>query len=392
MIMKKYFFFAAIAAIGLASCSNDETIASQATSESNTISFRPLVNNVTRAANGTGLKTAWEDGDILHVTAIYKSAKYFQDDFTKGTGDGSAAGFNSTTKHYWPNDLSTNSITFTAFWNVAQKTYASSGDENSLAAAYTVPDAVASQKDLLLAKKTVTSKPTDGGVTLNFRHMLSQIIVKVANDESDLKVVVSGVRVGYVAKTGTFTYSGGVTDTQVQDATNTASATLIPRTNWTPTAATAATQLHEQTVSATLTGTTAATDLTDFSSWILLPQQLTAATDYTARETSGAVTSATDPKLNGAYLALKMTVKSADDAATIVPEQWCYWPINTEWLPGYKYTYTINAGSGGYQPTDQNNDTGLDPVLSGTFIWFTPSCTIDTWVESAITVDDPTSL
>jgi hypothetical protein len=87
-----------------------------------------------------------------------------------------------------------------------------------------------------------------------------------------------------------------------------------------------------------------------------------------------------------------MTIKSADDAATIVPEQWCYWPINTEWLPGYKYTYTINAGSGGYQPTDQDNTAGLDPVLTGTFIWFTPSCTIDTWVESAINVDAPTSL
>lgn len=391
--MKKNLFILAAAALAFTACSSDETIAvNEGLADANTISFRPLITNVTRAANGTGLKTAWEGGDKLHVTAIYKSAKYFQDDFTKGTGEGSAAGFNSTTKYYWPNDLSTNSITFTAFWNVAQKTYASSGDENSLAAAYTVPDAVAEQKDLLLAKKTVTSKPTDGGVTLNFRHMLSQIIVKVANDESNLKVVVSGVRVGYVAKTGTFTYTGGVTDTQVADATNTANATLIPRTNWSPTAATAATQLHEQTVSATLTGTADATVLTSFSEWILMPQQLTAATDYTARETSGAVTSATDPKLNGAYLALKMTVKSADDAATIVPEQWCYWPINTEWLPGYKYTYTINAGSGGYQPTDQDNTAGLDPVLKGTFIWFTPTCTIDTWVESAIAVDDPTAL
>lgn len=385
--MKKSIFILATAVIALASCSKDKTVeVNETLLNGNEISFRALEGGVLRAPNSTGLKTTFEEGDILHVTAIYKSAKYFQADFTKGAGD---AGFNSTTKYYWPNDLSTNNMTFTAFWNAEQKTYVSAGDENSLAAAYTVPDNVASQKDLLLAKKTVTAKPADGGVTLNFRHMLSQIIVKVANDESNLKVIVSGVRVGYVAKTATFTYTGGVTDTRVADATNSTSATLIPRANWTPTAATAATQLHEQTVSATLIGTTVATALTSFSEWILMPQQLSAASDYVNRATKGAVTSNTDPDLNGAYLALKMTIKSADDAATIVPEQWCYWPIGTEWLPGYKYTYTINAGSGGYQPTDQDNTAGLDQVLAGTFIWFSPSCTIDTWVESGIDVDVP---
>ena len=382
--MKKLFFFAA-AAFALASCSSDETTAvNQSQNESNVISFRPLMNGVTRTANSTGLKTAFESGDILHVYANYKSATYFQTDFISN-----GSGFYSADKYFWPSDLGTNNITFTAFWGENQKTWAATGDENSLASAYTVPDAVGDQKDLLFAKTTVSAKPSDGGQILNFRHMLSQVIVNVANDEPNLKIVISGVRVGYVAKTGTFTYSGGDTNTQVEDATNTAGATLISRSNWSLTAATAATQLHEQTVSATLTGTAGTTALTSFSPWILMPQALSAATDYTARETNGAVTSATDPKLGGAYLALKMTVKSADDAATIVSEQWCYWPIGTEWLPGYKYTYTINAGSGGYQPTDQDNTAGLDPVLKGTFIWFTPTCSIDTWVESAISVDAP---
>lgn len=396
--MKKSLILLAAAAVTLAACNKTVTVEEN---QGDAISFRPLMTNMTKAANGTGLKTSWETGDVLHVVAIYNSAKYFQDDFTKSDGSGSdvgAAGFNSTSKYYWPNDVATNNVTFTAFWGAAQKTYSAAGDENQLAAAFTVDDAVANQKDLLFAKKTVSAKPADGGVTLNFRHMLSQIIVQVANDEPLLKVTVSGVRVGYVAKTGTFTYSGGVTDTQVEDATNTAAATLIARTDWTPTAASAATQLHDQAVSATLNGTTAASALTSYSPWILLPQQLAAATDYTARETSGAVATATDPKLDGAYLALKMKVESLDNTTdknvvgTVVAEQWCYWPINTEWLPGYKYTYTINAGSGGYQPTDQDNTAGLDPVLKGTYIWFTPTCTIDTWVESTVDVDAPTTL
>lgn len=388
MRMKKTFFLLVAAAIAVTACNKTVTVEEN---HGDAISIRPVLSGMTKTANGTGLKTAWEAGDVLHVYAAYNGATYFQTDFT-AEGSPTVTGFNSSPKYYWPNDLSTHNVTFTAFWGANQKTWAAANDENALASAYTVPDAVTDQKDLLFAKKTVNSKPANGGVELNFRHMLSQVIVKVANDESNLKAIVAGVRVGYVAKVGTFAYTGGVTDTQVNDAANTAGASLIARNNWTPTAATAATQLHEQTVSATLTGTTAATALTGFSPWILMPQQLSAANDYTARETNGAVTSATDPKLNGAYLALKMAIKSADDAATIVAEQWCYWPINTEWKPGYKYTYTINVGSGGYQPTDQDNAVNLDPVLQGTFIWFTPTCTIDTWVESDIDLDDPTSL
>ena len=68
--MKKFLFFAAIAAISLASCSNDETIASQATSESNTISFRPLNNGMTRA---TSLNLASLQTNGFYVTATYTS-------------------------------------------------------------------------------------------------------------------------------------------------------------------------------------------------------------------------------------------------------------------------------------------------------------------------------
>ena len=47
--MNKKLFFLAIAALGLAACSNDDVVEiNQSLDDSNTISFRPLVNNVTR--------------------------------------------------------------------------------------------------------------------------------------------------------------------------------------------------------------------------------------------------------------------------------------------------------------------------------------------------------
>jgi hypothetical protein len=375
-IMKTKLLILAIVGLALVSCSND-TITER--SQNDVISFRPLLNNTTRAANAAGLKSAWEAGDKLYVYADYKNGKFFQDEFVK---DGT--GFNSSNKYYWPKDLSTNNVTFTAFWGAAQKTWETAGDENKLNAAYEVDASVANQMDLLFAKKTVDTKPT-GGVVMNFRHLLSQVIVKVANDQAGLNIIISGVKIGYVSKSGTFSYTGTSTDTQETGSKN---ATLIARTDWGLTAAAAA-NVYEQNATATLDGSVPSESLTGFTSWILMPQLLSPATDYTERATSGAVTTATPPTLNGAYIALKMEVKTKGTSVVVVPEQWCYWPINTEWKPGYKYTYTVNVGSGGYQPTDQNNTAGLDPVIDDLVIWFSPSCTIDTWVDEAVPVTVP---
>ena len=379
----------AVAALALASCSSDETIA---VNQGDAISFRPLVNNLTRAANSAGLKSTWDTGDRLYVYADYNGSTLFQDNFDKE----SSGGFNSATKHYWPTDISSSKkVTFTAFWGADQKTWATTGDENELAAKYTVDNDVTKQMDLLIAKKEISAKPAAGaGVDLNFRHMLSQIAVKVVNNEANMRITVTGVRIGYVSNAGTFKYSGGVTDQNTTDNMNTGGATLIPRTNWTADAASnAATSQFDQDVTATvLTGVTAtAQDLTGFTPYIMMPQELNAATDYSTRESSGAVTTSTAPTLNGAYIALKMAIEDKGTAAPILAEQWCYWPINTKWLPGYKYTYVVDASQGGYQPTDQDDAAGLDPILEGSssYIWFTADCTIDVWVDADYGVSIP---
>ena len=397
--MKKKLLFVAMTVLALASCSSDETVAVK---QDSPISFRPLVNGVTRTANGAGLKSSWETGDKLYVHASNSDGKLFQDEFVKeATG-----GFNSTAKHYWPSDMSAlKKVTFTAFWGAAQKTWAATGDENQLNAKYTVDNDVTEQMDLLIAKKEVSEKPASGtGVELNFRHMLSQIAVKVRNTEANMKITVTGVRIGYAAKAGTFTYTGGVTDTRTNSDGTIGTATLVPRTDWSIDNADKATdasdfRFDQNVTDLVLTGSTFAQDFTDFTPYIMMPQQLTAASAYSTSENPGAVITATAPTLNGAYIALKMTIEGYDPAAnsgagattgTLVNEQWCYWPIGTEWKPGYKYTYTIDAGQGGYQPTDQDNDKDdLDPVFGDdAYIWFSPDCTIDYWVADYAYVPD----
>ena len=189
--MKKNLFILAAAALAFASCSSDETVESAALSKSNEINFRPLLTSATRSANAAGVKSAFESGDIINVYADYKSGKYFQDNFTH---DGSY--FSSAQKYYWPNDVTSNHVTFTAIWGATQKADNPGKIEN-----YSPAAAAANQKDILVAKHVSSDK--EAQVTLNFRHALSQIYVNAKNTNPNLKVTISGVRIGYVKTAST---------------------------------------------------------------------------------------------------------------------------------------------------------------------------------------------
>ena len=362
--MKKSLFFLAMAAVALASCSNDETTeVNQSLADANTISFRPLTNGVTRATP----KTEWATNDVLDVFAEYKVAeadykKFFQADFTKV----SAGNFTSVAKYYWP-AMSGNKMAFTAFYGAAQST----STAGSLASAFTPNAAAASQTDIMFARKEVTA--VEAPVVLNFRHMLSQIDVKVKNTNASLEFDITGVRIGYVATSGTFACTA---------STETANANLAQNT-WTPATLTGDAEAKANTYKYEVTGLTQnisgtvndATAIGSFSTWMLIPQDITAASAYAA--TGAAAT--TDPQLNGAYVAIKTNIKNALTDDVIVAEQWCYWPIpSVSWNPGYKYTYVVDLAGGGYHPADQNTNVDLDPVL-GTPIEMSASCTIDAW-------------
>jgi hypothetical protein len=67
----------------------------------------------------------------------------------------------------------------------------------------------------------------------------------------------------------------------------------------------------------------------------------------------------------------------------LVAKQWCYWPCDFTWNPGYKYTYTVDLAGGGYQPINTTSaSTTLEPVLGGVIV-FSPDCTVDYWVTPA---------
>ena len=393
--MKKNLFILAAAALSFAACSSDETTAvNEAALDADVISFRPLSTGLTRTANAAGVKSAFESGDVISVYADYNSSKYFQDNFTS---DGST--FSSTNKYYWPSDVATKNVTFTAIWGPSLTSPALTiGSTAGNFTGYTPDAAAANQEDILIAKHVSSSK--ESPVVMNFRHTLSQIVVNAKNTNPNLKVTITGVRIGYIKTASTsFTYSGDATDTKELGSAN--NAANVAQGNWMLVDFTGTTKAkdykYDQDVtSLALVGNTSDTghELTGTTSWILLPQNMTNAdTDedgtpnYATTKTGTKGTA--DPDFAGSYIALKMTIENYNGSSangTIVSEQWCYWPITTNWTPGYKYTYTVDVAGGGYEPEDTDNDGEGDPVLDGAVIVFSPSCTIDAWDPEAVAV------
>lgn len=366
--MKKNLFILAVAGLALASCSSDETIASQATSQANEISFRAFNNGMTRAVDAH-FNVA---NDQFKVTAFPQgttSTAYFSNVIFK-TADGST--FTSTGgKYYWP---SSTYLDFYAWAPAAQSdSYAS--------IPVTVASAAASQIDLVYGKTldwgkvalqtgTPAGHRIDGssvqGVTINFRHAESKVVIKLQNSNSNLKITASNATIGNVSGSGTFAIAEANTDTQ--------NSTTIT-SGWSLLGAATASYSQDITPAVFSTATQAGAEM------ILIPQTLTNAGVY-----NKTVSAAVGDLFNGAYITVKLKIQNSADNNYIVGAVsgvneyvTALFPLPaTTWAPGKKYTYTVDLAGGGYYPTNQDTNEDLDPILEGAEIKFV-TVTVDNW-------------
>ena len=360
--MKKNLLILAVAGLALASCSNDETTA---VNQGDAISFRPLMNNVTRAADVTE-STLQSSGFV--VTAVNHGSAPETRYFYGVSFTWNDAAYISATKYYWPETGSLDFYAYAPSGN-AQITYPTTPDYKTFVV--TPSTTVSDQVDLVYANTNEKTKATSAtGVVLNFRHTESKIAIKVKNTSADLKFDVTGWKVGYLSASGTFTYSGSNTDTK-NSAQLTSSmwgslATANANTKF-------ANTFDSQTIPA---NTSSETTITGSTEMILVPQSQTAASAY-----ANSGEAAVDDKVNGSYIALQMTVKSNANDATIVSNVWAIWPVAFNWEPGKKYTYIVDLAGGGYHETNIDTNADLDPVLEGTEIKFV-SVTVDDWATT----------
>lgn len=367
--MKKFFFFAAIAAIGLASCSSDETIASQATSESNEISFRPFTTGLTRAVDIT---TANLTSFVVNAMVAGGETPYFSNATYTGTSGGT---FTCTDKHYWPSE---GSLDF----------YAYAPASNDQVTAYTnyktftvQPSATAAEQvDLVYAATKGKNKAANAaGVELNFRHTESKVLIKLYNSNaSSIDVEVRDASICNVKNSGVFTFA----DTNT-DGNNTGSGTTLTTSTWDVSAA-SSTNYIQTDASSTKYNVVLGNAVQVGEDWILIPQTFTYATEYSA--------AAAGSEFTAPCIKVNLKIKNHATSAYIVGAAsgtndgyiTALWPLKadpTAWVPGKRYTYTVDLAGGGYHETNTDANADLDPVLEGTEIKFV-SVTVDDWSDA----------
>lgn len=369
--MKKNYWIFAAAAVAFAACSNDDTITvNQGIEDANTINFRALTSNMTRAQDAS-FSTA---GDAFKVTAFPQgttSTAYFTGVEFK-TADGSTFTSQSN-KYYWPSGTNLDFYAW-APSDIANATY------NSIPV--TVATAAADQIDFVYAAtkdwgKVALQDGTDvghaigatasEGVAINFRHALSKIVIKIKNSNANLKITASNATLKNVKGAGTFAFANDDTD-----------GSGLLSGGWSPSGD--ATAVYSQDITAAVFGATAAQAGTDLK---LIPQALTAGSAYANAGT-----------FTAPNFVVKLKIQNSADNNYIVgaasgENQYvdAMFPLPTvTWVPGKQYTYVIDLANGGYFTTNQDASDDLDPILEGAEIKFV-TVTVDAWDTTTADTD-----
>lgn len=316
-------FLAAIAAMGLASCSEDEPVS---VNLGRTIDFRAAMDS--RASETTNANLS-----SIQAVAFMGNQLFFPDmEFTKGS-DGF---FTSAKEYHWPGD-----DTQLTFYSYAPAnpggTVTLTPDEQTVTDFATAAN-LADQVDFITAYATGTKSANEAsGVPLTFNHRLAQIEVRAKSDNDVYTFAISGVRIGEPVSKGSYDFAGN---------------------DWTLDSDRA---IYTDTYAiAKVLGSDAVCVMGDGGNAMLIPQQLTA----------------WDPKVDasnsaqGAYISVKLNVTTTETGVQVYPFpsdgdcQWAAIPVNTNWEAGKKYIYTLDLthGAGYVDPHDPEPGT---PVLGG---------------------------
>lgn len=366
MMKKNNLLILAVAALGFAACANDETTAvNEKLAESNAISFR---------ANVGGNMRAVTDVTTGNLSSFYAEAYKHSDNSsyfakTTFTEDGTSGNYYSATKYYWP---ATGNLDFIAFYPDVDAQFGHSAwNTFTLSPA----DDVSTHNDYIVAATIDQAKAGPStGVPLHFKHLGAQIIVKVYNSKGtssgNLKATVSGWRIGYLSKSGTYTFASSTATATPITAPTIASGSQ--KTENVPNA-------YSQTVGATVINgesyDTSGEAVQIGSPIIIVPQNVI---PFYASSVYG-----TDGYLPGAFIAVKLLIQDGSDhtlADATADGIWAAWPITNNWVAGTKYTYTIDLSQGGYKEKDTAGDV-VEPWLAGAEIFFS-NVDVTPWVET----------
>ena len=338
--MKKAFYMMAAAAIALSSCSSEETTD---VAKSSTITFSPIVSLNSRGAEMTtdGLQEMW-------VTGFYQKADevYFTDmKYTKEKG--TANTFIPSSPVFWQDGRTYKFVAISpakAEWPTGLTITRDEVKCDNFAPQSTISD----QKDLIVDAVEANADQWGKDLSLNFKHILSQIKIKVKNGNENLEYNIKAVRINSVVGKKNFAYS-----TTTKNCTWTDIAGVTNDTKYQLTFNNAYKLDGKSTTELTLTSADATVE--NGGGAMLIPQNVTA--------WNGAKVDDATPYDGGTYISIYLNVKMASGNKFMYPagaqgEQtygWVAIPVPAiNWAEGNKYIYTLDmsTGCGKVDPVD----------------------------------------
>ena len=291
-------------------------------------------------------------------------------------------GIAADNNYYWSSKSMTSS--FTAW---APTTFNPDAD-------YTVKDDIGDQEDIVYAYNSGAASTFTSGVPMNFQHALSQVVIKALNKDNTYEIKVAGVKLNNIVNSGKFNLD------KVETAT-TSGVFSWPTDVWTLRSSIFTYVANESKATASVFTTTpitlssAAKQLTS-EPFILMPQTKAKA-DLTQPAAS----------ITGAYFSILVQVKEKandkmkyptlnGDADATPYYAYVAVPVDIDWKPGYKYTYTLNFSKDGIGKVDPNQPEdnpgngypsgtpGEDIVDGPVQLYFT--VTVEDWTDAFETI------
>ncbi len=339
--MRKKVLLAALSALSLTACVNDETIEMN---PGNAVAFRPSTENSTRA-NVTTSNTIQD----FKVWGYYKASNSQPDDDYITFMDGqeverSGSEWVYSPVRFWPSSGPVD------FYSVSPADVtANITKEAKQIVDYTVETDPAQQTDLLYAvNMRCLRSGKDDGVPVNFRHALSQVVFKAKSTNKSIEVEIGSIKVSAMGK-GTFTFPNETTTAINLSNTDTEDDETFGQ--WTlSTAGKVWNEYHIDLSASPKTvpsdGTTVdVTSATDGTALLLLPQELTTR-EITVTEGDYTYPDYVQPSIQ---IECKIYNIIGDEKIHVLGSVHGYSTIyvtlpEDTWQQGRKYTYTLIFG------------------------------------------------
>lgn len=335
--MRKKVLLAALSALALTACVNDETIEMN---PGNAVAFRPSTENSTRATVTTS--NTIQD---FKVWGYYKKndntdyTSFMEEQVVNKAGNE----WVYSPVRFWPTSGEVD------FYSVspADVTTNITKDAQQIVD-YTVNTDPSKQIDLLYAVNMECKKSSEG-VPVNFRHALSQVVFKAKTANPNIEVQIESIKLNNIMGKGTFTFPKKTTTAITQS--NTYEDAAEDETFGTWTLSTNASDLQYPTIefdtkTVPTDGTTIdLTSVADGTAMLLMPQVL-AENNYTYDYEGGSTTVQVSPTLS---ISCKIYNVSGEDKVQVFGSSNHFStlrniPFEGTWQQGRKYTYTLIFG------------------------------------------------